>query len=257
MDRDVERDVGQVKAKVRRCRDCELWEGCSQPVAMEVGRGTGTAAGAEYRSLIAVIGEAPGITEDRIHRPFVGPSGQMIRGELAKVGIDTREISWLNAVSCYPRERKLKHEWIEACGGNLREQVGYLRPKYCLVLGTVAVGAILGLRADLGTFRGYWWEWDHGEGGPSWCMSTWHPAAVIRAQKYGGSVARTDLTQHLMEFGLVAKSGMAPTLNEWCVKCKVAVATERVYGLGFCWAHTPMFNREPDVEQLELGLGFD
>ena len=70
------------------CRGCHLWKVGTQTV---FGEGKRTAT-------VMFVGEQPGDQEDRAGHPFVGPSGRLLDGALARAGLDRREAYVTNAV---------------------------------------------------------------------------------------------------------------------------------------------------------------
>ena len=60
------------------CEECGLWRQCRSPKMEPYGKN-------ELR--IAVVGMQPGKVEDKKGRPFVGPSGDELRPELERLGI--------------------------------------------------------------------------------------------------------------------------------------------------------------------------
>ena len=54
------------------------------------------------RPLVAIVGEAPGATEDQTGRPFVGKSGALLDELLAVAGLDRGRAAVLNVVKCRP-----------------------------------------------------------------------------------------------------------------------------------------------------------
>src|SRR5512133_3542469 len=69
-------------AKIRVCRNCDLSEGRIQAVP---GEGNPDA-------LIMFVGEAPGATEDKTGRPFVGSSGRFLDAMLRDIGLQRAEV---------------------------------------------------------------------------------------------------------------------------------------------------------------------
>jgi uracil-DNA glycosylase family 4 len=86
-----------------------------------------------------VIAEAPGEAEDNLGVPAIGPSGTLLRGELALAGIDPHAIYYTNAVKCRPaKNRTPTQQEIEAWAPELAEEV-YLRdPLHVILAGRVA-----------------------------------------------------------------------------------------------------------------------
>lgn len=59
-------------------------------------------SGNPHTASVMVIGEAPGAQEVRQGKPFVGPSGQVLRGWLGMAGIDPSEVYFTNVLNFMP-----------------------------------------------------------------------------------------------------------------------------------------------------------
>lgn len=127
---------------------------------------------------MAVLGEAPGAQEDRAGEPFVGPSGQLLRKYLRRVGLATDELVFMNTVCCYPT-RTPRPEEVAACRGNFWAQTTLVRPDFVLVLGSVALQA-LRPGARITESHGEPWNRELLGGGRRTYFPTYHPAAVLR-----------------------------------------------------------------------------
>lgn len=57
---------------------------------------------------LIVVGEAPGVDEIVHRKPFVGPSGKLMKESLRKAGIDSTKVFYTNAVLCHPPDNKLE-----------------------------------------------------------------------------------------------------------------------------------------------------
>src|SRR5689334_13011890 len=89
------------------CRDCPLYEGVKTVCLMGSG---------PLNADIMIVGEAPGALEDQAGIPFVGSSGQLLDRELAKVGLDRRDMYVTNANKCRPPgNRAPTAKEIKAC----------------------------------------------------------------------------------------------------------------------------------------------
>lgn len=89
---------------------------------------------------VMLIGEAPGATEDRIGKPFVGRAGRILTSEyLPRLGT-SRDAVWLdNVVLCRPaRNRRPTPREIEACRHWLAESIRGVDPKVIIALGRTA-----------------------------------------------------------------------------------------------------------------------
>src|ERR1043165_3766042 len=74
--------------ELRRCNECALREGATRLVPGE----------GSPNSPIMLVGEAPGYEEDRLGRPFAGPSGQLFDRTLAKLGVARSQIYISNVI---------------------------------------------------------------------------------------------------------------------------------------------------------------
>jgi DNA polymerase len=129
------------------------------------------------RPRFALVGEAPGATEDQTGRPFVGRSGALLDELLAQAGLDRAEAAVLNVVKCRPPgNRTPKTPEVARCSGWLRRQLELLDPPAVVALGLSAAKWFLGPRIVLGQARGQApFDWS---GRRLWV--TYHPSAAIR-----------------------------------------------------------------------------
>ncbi|RZU33163.1 uracil-DNA glycosylase [Blastococcus saxobsidens] len=129
------------------------------------------------RPLVAIVGEAPGATEDETGRPFVGKSGALLDLLLGEAGLDRGRTAVLNVVKCRPPgNRTPRADEVGRCSGWLRRQLELLDPPAVVALGLSAAKWFLGPRTVLARAR---------EAGPvEWegrgLYVTYHPSAAIR-----------------------------------------------------------------------------
>ncbi len=137
---------------------------------------------------IVIVGEAPGAQEMSTGRPFVGPSGIMLKRELARVGIDLEECYIANSLNCRPPKKKTSKELerpsptaVRACNRRLVNEIAQAPRKLVIGLGGTALKSLT--NSDTGSIlasRGQ--AFDHPAGFT--VLPTLHPAAVLR----GGSL---------------------------------------------------------------------
>lgn len=209
----------QVRDDVRSCRDCPLHGVGSGPIPFHGPAPSG----------VVVLGEAPGKQEDEQGRPFVGPSGQLVRDLMRDVGLDPESVAWTNTVRCYPNRTPTANE-VSACGKNTVAEFDLLQPYFVLVLGGVAVSAFHQIR--IGEIRGRWWRIRYADVW-AWALATWHPAAALRNESLVGEMKR-DLT--LFRMVVDAKVGIPE--QSTCVKCGVET-TYRKDDIAWCVRHNP------------------
>jgi len=128
------------------------------------------------RPRFALVGEAPGATEDETGRPFVGRSGALLDQLLAEAGLSRQEAAVLNIVKCRPpANRTPKAPEVARCSGWLRRQLELLDPPVVVALGLSAAKWFLGPRTVLAQVRAR----PHEVGGRA-VWATYHPSAAIR-----------------------------------------------------------------------------
>jgi DNA polymerase len=131
---------------------------------------------ARGRARFALIGEAPGATEDGTGRPFIGKSGQLLDLLLGEAGLDRAEAAVLNVVKCRPPgNRTPRTPEVARCSGWLRRQLELLDPPVVVALGLSSAKWFLGPRTVLAEARGR----PHDVGGRA-VWATYHPSAAIR-----------------------------------------------------------------------------
>jgi len=131
---------------------------------------------ASARPRFALVGEAPGASEDETGRPFVGKSGALLDELLTTAGLSRAEAAILNVVKCRPPgNRTPRAPEVARCSGWLRRQLELLDPPVVVALGLSAAKWFLGPRTVLAQVRGRPHEVD---GRVVW--ATYHPSAAIR-----------------------------------------------------------------------------
>jgi uracil-DNA glycosylase len=127
-------EVLELHGRVRACTSCPLHLTRIQAVP---GYGPVTAR-------VMAVGEAPGESEDREGKPFVGAAGRLLTSLLESVGLDRRDIYITNIVKCRPpRNRDPEPLEVESCSHFLDEQIALLQPDVILLLGRHALSRLL------------------------------------------------------------------------------------------------------------------
>ena len=105
-------------------------------------------------SLILFVGIAPGYTEERKGRPFVGKSGRLLRETLRFVGIRLSQVSFANLVHCFPQDWESKardpsENEIKACENWLVDTIRRVNPKWLVPLGRIPTEWCLGRKVSI------------------------------------------------------------------------------------------------------------
>jgi DNA polymerase len=171
------RTIEELRATLERFDGCALAETATQLCFADGAPG----------APLFIVGEAPGAEEDRIGRPFVGQSGQLLDRMLAWIGRD-RSNTWItNAIFWRPPgNRTPTPAEIAICQPFLERQIELLRPRLLLFLGGIAARALLGVTEGVSRLRGRTFSYRNDLlPEPIPALVTFHPAYLLRqpAQK--------------------------------------------------------------------------
>ncbi|MGC8662555.1 MAG: uracil-DNA glycosylase family protein [Candidatus Micrarchaeia archaeon] len=127
---------------------------------------------------IMLVGQAPGNTEDKLLKPFVGRSGKLLDMILNKAQINRKEIYITSVVQFFPPNNRVpSKKEIELCRPFLLRQISIIKPKIIILLGNVATNALL----DIGEVNK-----NHSrfiKRGNVNFFITYHPAAALRFKR--------------------------------------------------------------------------
>lgn len=130
------------------------------------------------------VGEAPGESEDRTGRPFVGAAGEKLDEMIRAMGLRREDVYVANVLkSRPPANRTPMSDEVAACGPFLAEQILAVRPRAIVTLGGPATKFVCGVDAGISRLRGTWQAWTPPAGAscePIPVMPTYHPAYVLR-----------------------------------------------------------------------------
>jgi uracil-DNA glycosylase len=172
----------ELAGAVRACVACD---------ELAAGRLTVVVGEAPPAARLALVGEAPGATEDQEGRPFVGKAGQLLDALLAEAGLSRDTVAVLNTLKCRPPgNRAPKPAEIANCRPWLTRQLALIAPEVVVALGLTAAGWFLGRGKPLASLRGR----AHDVAGRR-VVATYHPSAAIRFGPSGAPMAalREDL----------------------------------------------------------------
>ena len=131
---------------------------------------------------VMIIGEAPGAEEDRLGRPFVGRSGQLLDRMLAAIGLDRTSVQITNVIYWRPPgNRKPNAAEIAACLPFVLRHIALARPLVLVLSGGTAASALLPLSEGITRLRGRWFELAvPGLDAPVPTLAMFHPAFLLR-----------------------------------------------------------------------------
>lgn len=124
-----------------------------------------------------LVGEAPGEEEAEQGKPFIGKSGKLLVGALAKVGLTRKQFNITNVCPYQPAGNDIKNipkEVLADGKAALHEFIRETVPSAILAVGNTSLEALTGLRG-ISNRRGSTYDF---EGIP--VVATIHPAAALR-----------------------------------------------------------------------------
>jgi uracil-DNA glycosylase family 4 len=173
---------------IPQCGKCGLYKDCKSPKMEPSGSGGKS---------VLIVGDAPGETEDKRDRHFIGEAGLYLREVLDSIGVDLELDTWTtNALICHPRwDKPPDSKQIGYCRPNLTATLAKTKPRIVITLGRAALDSVLrGSWKDIGATLDKWTGWQIPLG-PYWVCPTFHPTYLIR-QKHNAILDRM-FKQHL------------------------------------------------------------
>ncbi len=122
------------------------------------------------------VGEAPGVDEDHLGKPFVGAAGQLLEKIMGSVGLQRSDVYITNIAKCRPPGNRIpKKDEAEACFVYLVRQIELIQPRLIVCLGALSTQYLVHNDAKITVVRGNVYE----KGGIK-IVPTFHPAAILR-----------------------------------------------------------------------------
>ncbi|PIU84131.1 MAG: uracil-DNA glycosylase [Elusimicrobia bacterium CG06_land_8_20_14_3_00_38_11] len=194
--------------EIKNCKKCPLHKSRKNAVPGE----------GNPEAKLMFIGEGPGFDEDRLGRPFVGRSGQLLDKIILAMGMKREDVFIANIVKCHPmvdpshpdergNDRKPSSDEINGCISYLEKQIEIIKPKIICSLGSVSATTLTGISAPLGKLRGKFHDYycsPRIHSGVSHAnriklMPTFHPAALLRNPNWKKD-AWEDMKKIMKEF---------------------------------------------------------
>ena len=134
-----------LNSKIKKCHLCEKMQ--SKPVV-----------GNPVMSKILLIGQAPGIKEIDIRKPFAWTAGKTLFKWFSSIGVNEelfRDAIYMTAVcKCFPGKKLIKNiakggdrvpdkEEIQQCSNWLKQEIAILKPELIIPVGKLAISQIM------------------------------------------------------------------------------------------------------------------
>lgn len=158
----------ELATAVRSCTKCPL----------HATRTNGVFGVGDRQARWLIIGEAPGVDEDKQGEPFVGRAGQLLNSMLKAVGLSREQVFIANILkSRPPNNRDPKPEEVRACIPYLYRQIELVNPTLILCVGRIAAQTLLAVDTPIGKLRGT----VHRIAANRPMVVTYHPAYLLRS----------------------------------------------------------------------------
>jgi uracil-DNA glycosylase len=201
--------VEDARALAQRCNSVEeleaavrAFEGCA---LKRTAKNTVFADGV-VGSPVMIVGEAPGADEDRLGKPFVGVSGQLMDRMFDAIGMSReRDLYITNILFWRPpgnRTPTLAEQAI--CMAFTRRHIELARPKVLVLAGGTAAKSVLDTTEGIMRLRGKWTNLSLDDGSAVPTLPTFHPAYLLRtpASKRQSWLDLLSLDKKLRELGI-------------------------------------------------------
>ena len=148
-DIDKEKELVLLKEQINLVEDCNLKANSTKVV---LGDGN-------INSPIMLIGEAPGVEEDKTGLTFMSDTGALLKKMLSAINIKKESIYSTYAVNFRPPEdRKPSSIEIKRYSQFLQRHISIIRPKIIILMGSTAMESLTGLNSNISIERGKWKE---------------------------------------------------------------------------------------------------
>lgn len=169
------RRLDELARRVMACTRCRLSQNRSNAVP---GEGV-------LDPRVMIIGEAPGATEDKSGKPFVGRAGNYLDKWMAAINLSRdRDLFIGNVIKCRPpQNRDPFPDETATCIPYLQRQIQLIRPQAILTVGRISTHILTERQEGIGRLHGHMFTY---MGLP--LIPTYHPSGVLRNPQYRAPV---------------------------------------------------------------------
>jgi len=134
---------------------------------------------------IMVIGDAPGVDDDRQGKPFAGESGQLLDRMFKAIDLEREKNLYITHLLPWrpPGNRKPTLEEITICRPFIERHIELFNPKLIILLGGTAAGSLLRTADGIPRLRGKWKTYDLKDASLP-VRPLYHPSYLLQQPKY-------------------------------------------------------------------------
>jgi DNA polymerase len=185
------RDLNRIHEEIRNCKKCRLHETRTNTVPGE----------GPIEAKAMICGQAPGRTEDKEGRPFVGRAGRVLNKALNSIKVAREDLFITSPIKCFPpKNRPPRSDELNTCRSYLDEQIQIIKPKIIVALGNYALQTLLNRKVAVSQVHGKPLKEKE-----FIVFPTFHPAAAMRFPKIDAQFERDfkSLKELLTELDLL------------------------------------------------------
>jgi DNA polymerase len=132
---------------------------------------------------VMLIGEAPGADEDRLGKPFVGVSGQLLDRMMGWIGLDRASFYITNILFWRPPgNRSPTSAEVASCLPFVERHVELVDPEILVLVGGSSAKTLLGRSEGIMRLRGQWFQYQSARmSRPIPALAMYHPAYLLRS----------------------------------------------------------------------------
>ncbi len=134
----------------------------------------------DIASPLMIIGDGPDKEDDKIGKPFMSESGNLLNKMLMAINLK-REKTYITNIFNYllPEDSNPEQSEINKYAEFAKEHISIINPKIIILMGSLAMGAIVGKNKKISQERGKWKEIIIGKKNYK-AIITFHPSYLIR-----------------------------------------------------------------------------
>ena len=165
--------LGELEEFIKNFNSCALKQKATQAVF----------ADGNPSANIMLIGEAPGVEEDKFGKPFVGRAGKLLDKMLSAIKLNRNTVYITNVIPWRPPgNREPNTEEILQCLPIIQKHIEIVKPSILVLLGGTAAKAILATNLGITKLRGMWHTYNSLKlNHPIPTRAIFHPAFLLRS----------------------------------------------------------------------------
>ncbi|MCP4923850.1 MAG: uracil-DNA glycosylase [bacterium] len=133
---------------------------------------------------VMVIGEAPGADEDRLGKPFVGMSGQLLDKMLSTIGYTREKNLYITNMLPWrpPGNRPPTTQELAMCLPFVEKHIALIQPKCLILVGGTSAKTLLNTKSGIIRLRGLWTDYQNQFMDKAvQTLPIYHPAYLLRS----------------------------------------------------------------------------